>query len=171
MATSSGLDAVVYCSTASRLILMPFRSTSTTSSSEAGRRSSISRFLRLARIVPRTRVRSLSCALRAALSAARKVAVRLDSGDTRTLPALADSSAHLALPLFARLFKVTVFAEVRQDAGLLALLLEPFECPLEALVIVNDDFWHSLTHPSRPDKGRCRNKLGIYSGLRIGQAG
>ena len=39
-------------------------------------------------------------------------------------------------------------AQVRQDPRLLALLLEPFERPLEALVIVNDDFWHSLTHPS-----------------------
>ena len=67
----SGRPAV-YCSTDSRRILMPFRSTSTTSSSVAGRRSSISRFFRLARMVPSTRVRSLSCALRAAFIAARK---------------------------------------------------------------------------------------------------
>ena len=93
-----------------------------------------------------------------------QVAVRLDSGDTRTTPAFADGGARLALPFFARLFEVSVLAEVRQDAGLLALLLESFERPLEALVIVDDDFWHSLTHPSRPGKGRCRNKFGIYSG-------
>jgi putative endonuclease len=58
---------------------------------------------------------------------------------------------------------VTVFTKVRQDAGLLALFLETSERPLEALVIMYDDFWHSLTHPSRPGKGRHRNKLGIYS--------
>jgi hypothetical protein len=86
--------------------------------------------------------------LRAVLRAARKVAFRLDSGGTGDLSAFADGGAHLALPLFAGLFEVSVLAEVRQDAGLLALLLEPFECPLEALVIVDDDFWHSLIHPS-----------------------
>src|SRR6185503_6357812 len=165
---SSGREAWVYCSTASCRILMPLRSTSTTSASEAGRRSSISRFLRLARIVPRTRVRSLSCALRAALSAVRKVAVRLDSGDTRTPPGLADGRTQFALPLFTRLFEVTVLAKVRQDAGLLTFFLETSERPLEALVIMDDDFWHSRTHPSRPGKGGDRNRLGIYSGPRYG---
>src|SRR5437867_11874564 len=111
---------------ASRLILIPFRSTSATSSSVAGRRSSISRFLRLARIVPSTRVRALSWALRPALSAARKVDARLGSGDTGTTTVLADRGVHLPLPLLAGLLEVTVFAEVRQDAGLLTLFLEPF---------------------------------------------
>ena len=49
-----------------------------------------------------------------------------------------------------------MLAEVRQNAGLFALLLEPLERPIEALVIMNDDFWHSLTHPSRARKGKCR---------------
>jgi hypothetical protein len=30
---------------------------------------------------------------------------------------------------------------------------------------VDDDFWHSLTHPSQcPVKGRCLNKFGNLSG-------
>jgi hypothetical protein len=61
---------------------------------------------------------------------------------------LADRSVHLPLSLFTGLLEVPVLAKVRQDAGLLALLFESFKRPLEALVIVNDDFWHSLTHPS-----------------------
>src|SRR3954453_2364429 len=133
---------------------MPLRRTSITSSSVAGRRSSISRFFRLARIVPRTRVRSLSCALRAAFNAARRVEARSDTGDTGTTPALANCGVHFPLPLFARLFEVTVLPKIRQNSGLFALLLEPFLCPIEALCIVNDDLWHSLTHPSRPNKGR-----------------
>jgi len=48
--------------------------------------------------------------------------------------------------------------QVRKDPGFLALLLEPLERPLEALVIVDDDFWHSLSHPSR---ARLRADAGI----------
>src|SRR4051812_27611778 len=135
---------------------MPLRRTSATSSSEAGRRSSISRFLRLARMVPSTSVRSLSWALRAAFSAARKVAVMLDSGDTGATTGLTDRSVHLPLPLFAWLLEVSVLAKVRQNTGLFAFFLESFKRPLEALVIVNDDFWHSLTHPSHALKGIAR---------------
>src|SRR5688572_25565143 len=139
-----------YCSIASRLILMPFRSTSTTSSSVAGRRRSISRFFRLARMVPSTRVRSLSCALRAAFIAVRRASATLAAGDTRAPAVLADRGVHLPLPLFARLLEVTVLAKVGQDPRLLALLLEALQRPLEALVIVNDDFRHAVYHPSRP---------------------
>jgi hypothetical protein len=65
------------------------------------------------------------------------------------MTALADRGVHLPLPLFAGLLEVAMLAKIRQNAGLLALPLEPFERPLEALVIVNDDFWHSLIHPSQ----------------------
>jgi hypothetical protein len=110
-------------------------------------------------MVPRTRVRSLSCALRAVLRAARNVDARSDSGDTGTATIFADGSVHLPLPFFAWLLEVPVLAEIRQDTGLFTFLLEPLQRPFEALVIVNDDFWHSLTHPSRPGKGRNPNKL------------
>jgi hypothetical protein len=62
---------------------------------------------------------------------------------------LAHGRVHFALPLFAWFFKVTMFPQVRQNTGFFALLLEPLQCPFEALVIVNDDFWHSLAHPSQ----------------------
>ena len=100
-------------------------------------------------MVPRTRVRSLSWALRAALSAARKLAERLGSGDTGATTRFPDRRTHFPLPFFAGLFEVPMFAEVRQYAGFFALLLEPLERPIEALVIVDDDFWHSLIHPSQ----------------------
>ena len=77
-------------------------------------------------MVPRTSVRSLCCALRAVFSAARSVEARPGSGDTGTMTVLADRGVHLPLPLFAGLLEVAMFPEVRQDPGLLALLLEPF---------------------------------------------
>src|SRR5687768_4256082 len=64
-ARSSRLPA--YISIDSRRFLIPLRSTSTTSSSVRSRRSSIFRFFASEKIVPRTRTRALSCALRAAL--------------------------------------------------------------------------------------------------------
>ena len=100
-------------------------------------------------MVPRTRVRSLSCALRAAFRAARKVEARLWSGDTGATSVLAYSGIHLPLTLFTRLFEVPMFPKVGKDAGFLTLFLEPLQRPFEALVIVDDDFWHSLIHPSR----------------------
>jgi hypothetical protein len=54
---------------------------------------------------------------------------------------------------------MAVLAEVRKDPSLLALFLEPLERPLEALVIMDDDFWHSVYHPSRPGEGSKVNKL------------
>jgi hypothetical protein len=92
----------------------------------------------------------LSCALRAAFVAARKASATLTAGDTRTSAVLTDGGIHLPLPLFARLLEVTVLAKIGQDSGLLTLLLEALERPLEALVIVNDDFRHAVYHPSRP---------------------
>lgn len=35
---------------------------------------------------------------------------------------------------------MTMLAQVREDTGLLALLLEALECTLEILVLVDDDF-------------------------------
>jgi hypothetical protein len=35
---------------------------------------------------------------------------------------------------------VTVFAKIRQDAGLLTLLLETLQRALEVLIVVDDDF-------------------------------
>src|SRR5207244_10986092 len=144
-----GRWASLSSSTDSRRCLTPFRSTSRPSSPVAGRLSSISRFVRFARIVPSTSVRALSWALRAVFIAARTAPPTLDSGDTGPTTILADRRVHLPLALLARLLEMAVLAEIRQDSGLFALLLEPLECPLEALVIVDDDFWHSLIHPSR----------------------
>jgi hypothetical protein len=87
------------------------------------------------------------------------VEARSDSGDTGTATIFPDGSVHLPLPFFAWLLEVPVLAQIRQDTGLFTFLLEPLQRPFEALVIVNDDFWHSLTHPSRPGKGRNPNKL------------
>jgi len=36
-----------------------------------------------------------------------------------------------------------MFSQIGQNSGLLALLLEPFECALEAFVVVNDHFGHA----------------------------
>jgi hypothetical protein len=88
--------------------------------------------------------------LRAAFMAARKASATLPPGDTGASAVLADRGVHLPLPLFARLLEVAVLAKIRQDPGLLALLLEALERPLEALVIVDDDFRHAVYHPSRP---------------------
>jgi hypothetical protein len=71
--------------------------------------------------------------------------------------------AHLPLSLFAWLFKVPMLAQVRQDAGFLTLFFEPLERPIEALVIVDDDFWHSLISPlSTPEGASVRIGSGIY---------
>src|SRR5262249_7275014 len=145
----SGRLAAVYCSTDSRRVLMPFRSTSITSSLVAARFSSISRFFRLARMVLSTSVRGLSWALRAAVRAARRASPASGPGDTRATAILADRGVHLPLPLLARLLEVPVLAKIGKDPRLLALLLEPLERPLKALVIMDDDFWHAWTHPSR----------------------
>ncbi len=74
----------------------------------------------------------------------------LGPGDTRATAVLADGGVHFPLPLFAWLFEVAVLTKIGEDSRLLALLLEPLERPLEAFVIVDDDFRHFLTHPSRP---------------------
>jgi hypothetical protein len=76
------------------------------------------------------------------------VADRLGSGDTGTMTGLADRGADLSLPPLTWLLEVPVLPEIGENPRLLALLLESFERPLETLVIVNDDFWHFLTHPS-----------------------
>ena len=101
-------------------------------------------------MVPRTRVRSFCWPLRAAFNAARRDSETLDPGDTRATAVLADGGVHFPLPLFAWLFEVAVFTKIGEDSRLLALLLEPLERPLEAFVIVDDDFRHFLTHPSQP---------------------
>jgi hypothetical protein len=53
---------------------------------------------------------------------------------------LSDGGVHLPLPAFARLLVMAVLAQVRKDPGLLALLLEALESPLEVLIFVDDDF-------------------------------
>jgi hypothetical protein len=58
-----------------------------------------------------------------------------------------------------------MFPKVGKDAGFLTLFLEPLQRPFEALVIVDDDFWHSLAHPSQPGKGRNPNGLEFIRGL------
>jgi len=51
-----------------------------------------------------------------------------------------NGGVHLPLPTLARLLVVPVLAKVRENAGLLALLLEALEGPLEILIVVDDDF-------------------------------
>lgn len=46
----------------------------------------------------------------------------------------------LALPLGAGLFVVPPLAELRIETGTLHLALEPAQCAIEALVVLNDDF-------------------------------
>jgi hypothetical protein len=53
---------------------------------------------------------------------------------------LPDGGIHLPLPAFARLLVVAMLAEIRQDPGLLALLLEALQRAFEVLIVVNDDF-------------------------------
>jgi hypothetical protein len=76
-----------------------------------------------------------------------KASAALGSGDTWATTVLADRGVHLPLPLLARLLEVAMLAKVGENPGLLALLLEALERPLEALVIVDDDFWHSCITP------------------------
>jgi hypothetical protein len=52
---------------------------------------------------------------------------------------LPDGGIHFPLPAFARLFVVAMLPEIRQDPGLLALLLEALERALEVLIVVDDD--------------------------------
>jgi hypothetical protein len=63
-----------------------------------------------------------------------------------------------------------MFPKVGKDAGFLTLFLEPLQRPFEALVIVDDDFWHSFAHPSQPVKGRNPNGLEFIRGLLLEQA-
>jgi hypothetical protein len=42
---------------------------------------------------------------------------------------------------------MAVLSQVRQDAGLFALLLEALECPLEVLIVVDDDFRQTDSPP------------------------
>jgi hypothetical protein len=60
---------------------------------------------------------------------------------------LPDRGIHFPLPTFARLFVMTVLAKVRQDSGLLALLLEALERALEVLIVMDDDFRQTGSPP------------------------
>jgi hypothetical protein len=51
-----------------------------------------------------------------------------------------NGGVHLPLPTLTRLLVVPVLPQVREDARLLALLLEALEGSLEILVVVDDDF-------------------------------
>jgi hypothetical protein len=53
---------------------------------------------------------------------------------------LPNGGVHLPLSTLARLLVVPVSPKVRENAGLLALLLEALESPLEVLIVVDDDF-------------------------------
>jgi hypothetical protein len=66
---------------------------------------------------------------------------------------------------------VPVLSEIGQNPGFFALFLKPLQRPFEALVIVNDDFWHPLAHPSRPGKGRNPNGLEFIRGVIVEQEG
>ena len=52
---------------------------------------------------------------------------------------LPDRGIYLPLPALTRLLVVAVLAEIRQDPGLLALLLEALQRALEVLIVVDDD--------------------------------
>jgi hypothetical protein len=53
---------------------------------------------------------------------------------------LAHRRVHLPLATLARLLVMTMLSEISEDSRLLAFLFEPFEGPLEILVVVNDYF-------------------------------
>ncbi|OGU03630.1 MAG: hypothetical protein A2085_00645 [Gemmatimonadetes bacterium GWC2_71_10] len=65
---------------------------------------------------------------------------------TPAAAALAAGGVHLPLATLARLLIVAVLAQVGQDAGFLALLLEALQRALEILVLVNHYFRHAM-HP------------------------
>src|SRR5262245_7548085 len=121
---------------------MPRRSTSSTSSSTRSRFSSISRFLMSAMIVPRSSTRDLSCAFRAEVRSAWRRARSCVIRRNLMVPApiLPDRRVHLPLLPLARLLVVAVLAEVGENAGLLAFFLETPQCPIEVLIVVDDDF-------------------------------
>src|SRR3990172_4449124 len=62
-------------------------------------------------------------------------------------PTLATGGGHLALTPLAGFLVVAVLAEVRQNASLLALLLEPLERTLEALIVRDGHFRHAVPAP------------------------
>ena len=140
---------------------MPLRSTSTTSSSVAGAPELDLAILEVGEDGAEDERAILVLGLAGGVQRGPQGLARaLGPGDTRATAVLADRGVHLPLPLLARLLEVAVLAKIREDPGLLALLLEPLERPLEALVIVDDDFWHSWTHPSRRRIGVNVHRMG-----------
>jgi hypothetical protein len=53
----------------------------------------------------------------------------------------------LALPALARLFVMTMLAEIREDARFFALLFEALERTLKVLVVMDYDFRQNLLPP------------------------
>ncbi len=60
---------------------------------------------------------------------------------------LTHCGVELPLSALARLFIMPMLAEIRQDARLFALLLEPLKGPLKILVVVDDYFRQILLPP------------------------
>lgn len=71
--------------------------------------------------------------------AAYAAALRTTSA-TLTSTLSTNRSFPLTLPLGAGLFVVPPLAELRIETGPLHLALEPAQCAVEALVVLNDDF-------------------------------
>ena len=67
-------------------------------------------------------------------------------------PVLANRRVELALALLTGFLEMPMLPQVRENPGLLALLLETLECALEALILMDDDFRHVLHHPLQGPK-------------------
>src|SRR5215471_14640474 len=77
---------------------------------------------------------------------------------------LPNGGVHLPLSPLAWLLVVPVLAQIRENTGLLALLLEALEGPLEVLIVVDDDF-RQLTCSSRGARGKCIEALILCTDL------
>src|SRR5215471_8674024 len=68
---------------------------------------------------------------------------------------LPNGGVHLPLSALARLLVVPMLAQIRENTGLLALLLEALEGPLEVLIVVDDDFRQLTCSQSCGARGKC----------------
>jgi len=58
---------------------------------------------------------------------------------------------------------MSVFAQVGKNAGLVALFLEPFQRPLEIVVVVENDFGHARSPRSkRWGQSECKGRRRFY---------
>jgi hypothetical protein len=81
---------------------------------------------------------------------------------------LSDRGVQLSLATLTGLFVVAMLAQIRQDSGLLTLLLETLERALKVFIVVDDDFGQTDSPPfaafAAPDK--CIEPFNLSAGRR-----